>query len=133
MGFIRQKMKVTLDALQTKSWNSSADEAVIPYVIAIDCSATGASTFTYKLTNKVKVIDAMFIVVAANGGATAQVQDTDGNAITDAVSIATNKAIVRAGEIDDDNYSEAKGNNLKVVQNANSDSCLAFITVIPIK
>jgi hypothetical protein len=133
MGFIRQKMKVAFDAPFSKSWDTDDDEAITPYVIAIDATATDASTFTYALKNKVRVIDAFCISAVANGGATAQIQDNDGNAITNAMDISSNKALSGATEIDDANWEESSGNNLKVVQNANGDSCYAFIVVVPIK
>ncbi len=126
-------MNVVLDAMQLKMHNTSSDEAIIPYVIAIDATGTSASSFTYTLTQDVRVIDAWAVAAAANGGATVQIQDNDGNAITDAMDIASNKALARATEIDDANWEEDSGNELKAVQNANGDSCYVYIVVVPIK
>ena len=133
MGFIRQKMKVAYDSPFSKSWDTDNDEQITPYVIAIDATATDASSFTYALKNKVRVIDAYVISAAAQGAATAQIQDNDGNAISDAMDISADKALARATSIDDANWAESKGNDLKVVQNANADSCYAFIVVVPVK
>jgi len=133
MGFIRQKMKVVFDAPFSMPWDTDNDEQITPYVIAIDCTATDAATFTYALKNKVRVIDAYVISAVAQGAATATIQDTDGNAISNAMDISSDKALARASTIDDDNWEESKGNNLKVVQNANADSCYAFIVVVPVK
>jgi len=133
MGVIRQKMKVIFDASFLKIWDTSNDEQIIPYVIAIDATGTSAKTFTYTLKNAVRVIDAYVISAVAQGGATATIQDNDANTITNAMDISSDKALARAASIDNANWEESKGNVLKVVQNANADSCYAFIVVVPIK
>jgi hypothetical protein len=133
MGYVREKLNTVFEARAFRSWNTSNDEEIMPYIIVVDATATDAKSFTYALKDKVRVIDAWIIPVVASGGGTCQIQDNDGNAITDAMACATNKALARAAEIDDANYEEAKGNNLKVVQNGNADSCWAFILVVPVK
>lgn len=133
MGYERKKLNTVFEARAFRSWNTSEDEEIMPYIIAVDATATDAKSFTFKLKDKVRVIDAWAIAVAANSSATVQIQDADGNAITDAMDIASDKALARAAQIDDANYEEAKGNNLKIEQNGNGDSCLAFILVVPIK
>lgn len=111
----------------------SSDTAALPYTIVMDCTATDASSFTYELDEDVRVVDAWCVAAGGNTSATAQVQDNDSNAITDAMSIESAKAVARAGEIDDANWDESAGNNLQVVQNGNGDNCWAFIVVIPKK
>lgn len=124
---------MVFDAMALKVHDTSSDEAIIPYVIAIDATGTSAKSFTYTLTQDVRVIDAWAISAADQGSATVQIQDNDGNAITDAMDIASNKALARATEVDDANWEEDSGNTLKAVQNANADSCYVYIVVVPIK
>ncbi len=110
-----------------------SDTGFTPYWIFMDCTNTAASTFGYTLGEAVRVIDAYAIAAGGNGSATAQVTDDDDNAITDAMDIASEKAVGRAGTIDDANWEESAGNTLKIVQNANADNCYAFIKVVPTK
>ena len=133
MGYDINRRTNVFETVPRRFHDTSSNEEVLPYVIFIDCTATDALTSTYQLNDDVRVIDAVAIATAANVDATVTVQDNDGNAITDAMVIATDKATARAGSIDDVNWEESEGNNLKVVQNANGDSCYVYITVIPTK
>jgi hypothetical protein len=131
MGFIRNKMKEVFEHVPLKFHDTSSDEEALPYVIFMDCTATDASSFSFELDEDVRVIDALCVAAGGNTSATAQVTDSDDNAITDAMDIAAAKTTARAGEIDDANWEESAGNSLKVAQNANGDNCYAYITVLP--
>ena len=133
MGYIKERMTKVFSQRPLRPYDFSSDDEVLPYVIVMDCRATDAKSFTYKLKFPVRVVDAWIIPTADSASGTAQVQDHDGNAITDAMACATDQTIARAATIDDDNWDEDKGNNLKVVQHDNGDSCWAFIVVIPRK
>lgn len=133
MGVKREKMRMVHDAPDIQPKDFDEDGIARSFLIFINCNDNSASTFTYNLNYDVRVIDAWVVSAGDNASATAQVQDTDGNAITDAIACNSSKAVGRAGEIDDANWEEDAGNNLIVQQNANADVCFAFIVVTPRK
>lgn len=133
MGFQKERRTHVFETPPRFYHDTSSDEEVLPYVIAIDCTATDASTFTYSLNDDVRVVDAWAISAATVTSATAQVQDNAGNAISDAMDIATDTNVTRAGTIDDANWEESEDNNLQVAQASNSDSAYVYVKVVPTK
>ena len=80
-----------------------------------------------ELTHKTEILDAWVVKVGAAGSAggssIVQVQDKDGNAITDEIDIHddADKVITRAGEIDVSNNTIEAGDNLRVHRNKDNN------------
>jgi len=130
MGYIKERMTRVNAQRPINPYAFSADNEVMPYLIVIDCTGQTATAFTYTLKTGVRVIGAWAIATKTNTSQAVTIQDNDGNAITDALSIATDKAIDYAATIDDANWDETKGNNLIAEKNDRVSACWVFIQVI---
>lgn len=104
-------------------------QGVMPVVHRIDIAdATGNTDVT--LDHKTRVIDVTVVKTAGNGGAgdTVTVQNA-GNAISDAISLNINdKAIARAGSIDDAQHEIAAGGTLRIAANKSTNvACTVYV------
>lgn len=119
-------------ALDVRQVSDSKKYMAIPIVInfAITADATGGlKIFDADAPMKFEILDVTVQARAASASGTAKL--TDGtNDITDAMILAVDKVIVRAGTIDDV-YSEiAASGTLTVVTNGAADRGLVTITVV---
>lgn len=131
MGFDKHRREDVFAKPPRVLHDTSSDEEVMPYWIAIDATATDASSFSFTLKEDVRVIDALTIDDDGTSG-TVTVNDADSNAITDAISLSGSSGnVVRAGSVDPSNWDEDEDNDLNVVQDSNSDACYVYVQVIP--
>jgi len=90
--------------------------------------ATGGDVYT--MVRAGQVCDAWVICTATSNGGTVTVLNAS-IAITDAMACATNKALIRAGTIDDASFDLAVGNALTFTTNGASDRgvvCVEMLT-----
>ncbi len=93
---------------------------------SIEADATGEKTVPIPFA--CEVIDVIVQCRANNGGGTATLKKGS-TAITDAIAMATDKAIVRAGTIDDAQSTLAEGDAVSVDANGAADRGLVTILV----
>ena len=99
-------------------------------VFALYCSVTADATGekSVEIPFACEVIDVIVQCRAANGGGTMTLKKGS-NAITDAIACATDKAIARAGSIDDAYSTLAAGDAVSVDANGANDRGLITILV----
>ena len=102
----------------------------VPVLIRVQVACSTGTIFNANCPRKLVIIDARVIATATNVGGT--VKATDGtNDITDAMVCDTDKAVTRAGTIDDAYNTLAKGDTLKLVPAA-SAAGEVFVLALPI-
>lgn len=98
------------------------------FVIDVDTEAATAVVFSSDAPAKFRVIDVLVIALATAGSGTVKI--TDGTSdITDAIVAATDKAVTRAGTIDDAKNEISAGGSLSVVV-ANAADARVIITCV---
>jgi hypothetical protein len=73
-----------------------------------------------------EIIDVHTVCIRTNASGTMQVKDGSGNAVTDAMTCDTDKAVTRAATIDDD-YTTVGSDGIKVFSNAWNDGGIVYI------
>jgi hypothetical protein len=108
----------------------------VPFVIETDISAAAAAVdvFAGDCPHKIRVIDAFVRCTAANAGGTAKLNKgsvaTPGNDVTDAMTMAVNKVISRAGTIDDAETTIAANGSLSWIKNAAGDDGTGYVWAV---
>lgn len=133
MGFDKHRREDVFAKPPRVFHDTSSDEEVEPYWIAIDATDTSASSYSYTLLEDVRVIDAYAIPTSTTTSATVKITDADDNDITDALDIATDKTVARVSTIDDANWEEDEGNVIKAVENSTADTAHVYVKVIPVQ
>jgi hypothetical protein len=119
-----------------KSLSSPATS--IPFVIARPIDGGAAASDDYTVEEKIRVIDVWAVHIGGAGEASDTLQVLNGsNAITDAMDWSgADKAIVRAGEIDDAYHEIAKGGTLRITtvdSDAGDDVGAGVVYVLAVK
>ena len=90
------------------------------YFIDIDVTADGTGAISATALFKLEIIDVIVQARATSASGTATVR-TGTTAISDAIAMATDKAVVHAGTIDDAHSEIAKDGNINVITNGAAD------------
>ncbi len=123
------KLKGALDNQQPGNVGNEGSNIAMPFVISFDITAdatSGLNIFNANAPFKFKIIDAWVECTTANASGDALIDDGT-TAITDAMTMAVDKVIARAGTIDDAKSTIAKDGTLRVVTNGASDRGLVSI------
>lgn len=93
-------------------------------------SSAGAAANNYTMTRAATVTDAVVIARATQMAGTCLI-GKGASAITDAIVAATDTNVVRAGTIDDANYSLAAGDSLRFTTVGAGTLVTATVTLVP--
>jgi len=109
----------------------------VPFVIQTDISAAAAfvDVFDGDCPRKLQILDAWTHCTAANAGGTAKLNDAAGGGgtdITDAIIMAVDKVLTRAGTLDHAVSTVASGGDLSWVKNAEADDGVGYVLAVAI-
>jgi len=93
--------------------------------------ASGSAGIDASVPVGAEIIDVVVVCTGSNGSGSMTVKDADDNDITDAITCATDKAVTRAGTIDDA-YRVVPTDGVKVVANADGDKGDVYIHYIQV-
>lgn len=98
--------------------------------IPITASATGAPSFVLDADNAVRIVDAFTRCTGASASGTLTIQDSNGVAISNAMTCAVDKAISHATSLDPSKAEIPAGGTIKVVANGASDRGVVTLIVV---
>lgn len=127
------KLKGVMDGRIVRAMDDGEDFGFIPVMMRIDTATGGTNSVSLTMERKFTVIDAHAVLKGAGTASDAYQVFNGSNAISDAVDIssASDKDIVRIGEIDDARMEIAAGGTLKVTSTGgNTDNPALSVYVL---
>lgn len=101
-----------------------------PIIIELEVTADASGGLSYICPRAGTIVDAWAVSAATTLNATLQVS-VGGNAVTDAMSIASLDAVTRAATLDQTYVEVAAGDTLTVTANGASDRGAAYVVLLP--
>jgi hypothetical protein len=131
-GKVTQAMQVAASHDGTSA-KVAADDGVIgalPLLFRIAIAAGALATKNVLMTHKIRVVDAWVVLAGAGVALATLTVGNAGVAITDALDVSgVDKAVIRAGAIDDAHHEVAAGANLSITTatGATQPACIVYV------